>query len=160
MRLSKQQTTLSVLAAVFIVIGAGYWSWSYTLRTPEKVTAVENLPTDLPIPDARSKQEAVENAVRAMKARIQLPMVLNEYSTITDITAEPGALRMHYRLVETDPEGLTDAYVRKTFAPTICASKNRVLLKLGISFEYAMTYDSALPPKIVAITEDDCLVQA
>ena len=84
-----------------------------------------------------SKQQQIEQAVEQALAQFDPPQQLDDVTIITDVKAEPGAIRYHYSLVNVDPTQVTAEVLEGIVGPGLCAQPaTRAVLDEEIAMRY------------------------
>ena len=107
--------------------------------------------------DNYSKAELITETVREIKAEMSLPNQIDEATLLTDITAEPDAIRYHYVLSGIDTSQLSNSYLKNFLGLSICENADtKNLLNYGINMEYSYTVKGSAQKYFVAFTKNDC----
>jgi hypothetical protein len=105
-----------------------------------------------------SKEELVRQIVTSAKSQTTLPMELDSVTTLTDITAQPDAIRYEYTLHDLeDTSNLSNSAFRNLISPDLC--KNRSLtdiLNEDINIEYSYVVTGTSQTYFVSFTKSDC----
>lgn len=108
--------------------------------------------------DNYSKAELIAEIVKEIKAEMSLPNQIDEATLLTDITAEPNAIRYHYILSDIDTSQLSNSYLKSFLGSSICENTDtKNLLNYGINMEYSYTVKGSAQKYFVSFTKNDCL---
>ena len=106
----------------------------------------------------QSKVEIINGAVRDAKASMVLPSHLDSVTTLTDITAEPDAIRYHYTLSNADVSNLSNDYLKNYLKTNICeTAETKNLLNRDINMEYSYIVENTTQSYFVSFNKADCL---
>ena len=87
-----------------------------------------------------------------------LPYHTDELTTLTDITAEPGAIRYHYTLTGADTSSLSNAYLKNYLGTSLCQnSDTKSLLNRDINMEYSYVVSETGQSYFASFSKADCL---
>ena len=104
----------------------------------------------------QEKSDLIVETVREIKTEMTLPSQMDEVTILTDITAEPSAIRYHYVLSNIDTSQLSNSYLKNYLISNICGtSDTKNLLDSGIDMEYSYVVDSG-ERYFVSFTKTDC----
>jgi hypothetical protein len=107
--------------------------------------------------DNYSKAELITETVKEIKAEMSLPNQIDEATLLTDITAEPTAIRYHYILSGIDTNQLSNSYLKSFLGSSICENADtKNLLNYGINMEYSYTVKGSAQKYFVSFTKNDC----
>ncbi len=99
----------------------------------------------------------INEQVKNVKKRLQLPNQIDEATRLVDITAEPKAVRYHYVLSNIDSSQLSNDYLKNYMLAGVCKNSEILenLLNRGINMEYSIV-DETQQNYFFSITKDDC----
>jgi len=85
-------------------------------------------------------------------------MTIDEYTTWTDITAEPEAIRYHYQIIaDSQMLGLTDELLSLSLIEQGCTTpETRTLLETGINMNYTYTFNQPDDVLSTSVSITDC----
>lgn len=105
----------------------------------------------------QSKQAQIEAAVEQALAQYDPPRQLDEVTIITDVTAEPGAIRYSYSLVDVDPALVTAEVLEGIVGPGLCAqAATRGMLDQDIAMRYTYLLESTGDTYDLEFTKEYC----
>lgn len=105
-----------------------------------------------------TKAELITETVKEVKSSMTLPSRLDEATLLTDVTAQPNAIRYHYTLSGIDTDSLSNSYLKDFLAPDLCATpKTKSLLDQDIGMEYSYVVEGSSQSYFVSFTKTDCL---
>ncbi|HWW41888.1 zinc ribbon domain-containing protein [Pedobacter sp.] len=108
--------------------------------------------------NTQSKAELIQSAVQQIKTSMTLPNKLDQVTTLTDVTAEPGAIRYHYTLSGADTSNFSNDYVRSFLKPKVCGnSDTKSLLNEDINMEYSYVVEGTAQNYFTSFTKTDCI---
>lgn len=121
--------------------------------------------TDNENKDMASKSFFIEtdiiDMVEEIKAGILLPNQIDEFTLLTDITAEPSAIHYHYIV----PDFVVDLFLGASAGDTFINEYIKLycedtiakrFLKLGINMKYSFSSETSAKEYLINITKDDC----
>lgn len=104
-----------------------------------------------------SKTELINQAVQEVKTQLPLPYKLDQVTTMTDVTAEPNAIRYHYVLSGIDTSKITNDLLRNSLIQNICSNKDtKSLLNQDINMKYSYSVENSTQTYFVSFTKTDC----
>jgi hypothetical protein len=105
-----------------------------------------------------SKEELVRQIVASAKSQTTLPMELDSVTTLTDITAQPDAIRYEYTLHDLeDTSNLSNSAFRNLISPDLCKNKSLTdILNEDINIEYSYAVRGTSQTYFVSFTKGDC----
>ncbi len=104
----------------------------------------------------QEKSNLIIETVREIKTEMSLPSQIDELTTLTDITAQPSAIRYHYVLSNIDTSQLSNSYLKNYLISDLCGnSDTKNLLDSGIDMEYSYIVDSG-ERYFMSFTKTDC----
>jgi len=104
-----------------------------------------------------SKVDLINQAVSEVKSKMTIPSKLDEVTTITDVTAEPGAIRYHYTLSGADTSNLSNSYLKDYLGKSICSnSDTKNLLNEDINMEYSYIVSETGQNYFITFNKADC----
>lgn len=104
-----------------------------------------------------SKTEIINQAVQEVKTQLPLPYKLDQVTTMTNVTAEPNAIRYHYILSGIDTSKITNDLLRNSLIQNICSNKDtKNLLNQDINMEYSYSVENSTQTYFVSFTKTDC----
>jgi len=103
-------------------------------------------------------EQVIAETVAAIKLNVELPMTIDEYTTWTDITAEPEAIRYHYQIIaDSQMLGLTDELLSLSLIEQGCTTpETRTLLETGINMNYTYTFNQPDDVLSTSVSITDC----
>lgn len=105
-----------------------------------------------------TKAELITETVKEVKSSMTLPSRLDEATLLTDVTAQPNAIRYHYTLSGIDTDSLSNSYLKDFLAPDLCATpETKNLLDQDIGMEYSYIVEGSSQSYFVSFTKADCL---
>lgn len=105
-----------------------------------------------------SKAELITETVKEVKSSTTLPSRLDEVTLLTDVTAQPNAIRYHYTLSGIDTDSLSNSYLKEFLAPGLCATpETKSLLEQDIGMEYSYVVEGSSQSYFVSFNKTDCL---
>lgn len=140
----KKSALVSVISVVVFIlaIGVGRYLTQQTFS---------------PSTNSTSKAELINEAVSQVKASMTLPNHIDEVTTLTNVTAEPGAIRYHYTLSGADTSKLSNAYLKNYLGSSICKnSDTKNLLNQDINMEYSYVVSETGQDYFVTFNKADC----
>jgi len=107
-----------------------------------------------------SKDELVRQIVESVKSQTTLPMELDSVTTMTDIVAEPNAIRYEYVLHDLeDTSGLSNSAFRNLIISDLCKNKSLTdILGEGIDIKYSYVVRETQQKYFTSFTNGDCVV--
>lgn len=110
-----------------------------------------------PSTSTTSKSELINEAVRKVKSSMTIPSKLDEVTTITNVTAQPGAIRYHYTLTGADTSNISNTYLINFLAQSICQNSDaKNLLNQDINMEYSYIVSETGQNYFVTFNKADC----
>lgn len=106
---------------------------------------------------SQSKEDLVKQIVASAKSQTTLPMELDSVTTMTDIAAEPSAIRYQYLLHDVDTTNLSNSAFRNLIISDLC--KNEILKSImdeGIDIEYSYAVKDSYQTYFTSFTKTDC----
>lgn len=105
-----------------------------------------------------SKDELVRQIVQSAKSQTTLPMELDSVTTLTDITAQPDAIRYEYILHDLqDTSNLSNSAFRNIISPDLCKNKSLTnILNENINIEYSYAVRGTSQTYFISFTKGDC----
>lgn len=105
-----------------------------------------------------SKEELVRQIVESAKSQTTLPMELDSVTTLTNITAQPDAIRYEYILHDLeDTSGLSNSAFRNLISPDLCKNKSLTdILNEDINIEYSYAVRGTSQTYFISFTKGDC----
>ena len=117
-------------------------------------TSCSGLPTVSPT----NNQEFIKQAVDYAKKTMTLPSKIDNATTLTDITAEPGAILYHYTLSGIDTSKLTNEYLKSYLLLNVCKNNSaKELLDKGIDLQHSYIDNVTQKSFFISVKEKDCL---
>lgn len=110
-----------------------------------------------------SQSNIIAKVVKQEKNNITLPYQVDEITTLTDITAEPNAIRFYYVISDSDlnnkyPQFNTDDELKEYMLSKACINEHyKSVLDQGINLEYSTIIEKISKTLFVSLTKDDCL---
>ena len=141
---AKKSTLVSVISVVvfLLAIGVGKYLTQGTFSPSTSNT---------------SKVDLINQAVSEVKSKMTIPSKLDEVTTLTDVTAEPGAIRYHYTLTGADTSNLSNAYLKNYLGKSICNnSDTKNLLNQDINMEYSYVVSEKAENYFITFNKADC----
>lgn len=103
-------------------------------------------------------QSTISETVNQLKNEIIMPSKIDEVTTLTDITAEPNAIRYHYILSGADYSNTTNEDFDNSITPSVCGnSDTRRMIDMGINLEYSYQDTDSGKTFFVSVTKQDCV---
>jgi uncharacterized membrane protein YvbJ len=140
---AKKSTLASVISVIvfLLAIGVGKYLTQGTF-SPSTTT---------------SKVDLINQAVSEARSKMTIPSKLDEVTTLTDVTAEPGAIRYHYTLSGADTSNLSNSYLKNYLGKSICSnSDTKNLLNEDINMEYSYIVSETGQNYFVIFNKTDC----
>ncbi len=104
-----------------------------------------------------SKEELVKQIVASAKSQTTLPMELDSVTTMTDIIAEPSAIRYQYMLHDVDTSKLSNSAFRNLIISDLCKNESlKSILNEGIDIEYSYAVKDSYQTYFTSFTKTDC----
>lgn len=104
-----------------------------------------------------SKVDLINQAVSEVKSQMTIPSKLDEVTTLTNVTAEPGAIRYHYTLTGADTSNLSNSYLKNYLSQSICTnSDTKNLLNEDINMEYSYIVSETGQNYFIIFNKADC----
>ena len=142
------QTSILKVYIILIIVGVGL----FLASTYED--AYTNLPTSN---STRSNEQLIMETVRQTKSEMNLPQKLDEVTTLTNITAQPTAIRYHYILSGVVTSQFSNESLKKYALPSICNNVDiATFLKKNINMEYSYSVSGTTETYFFPITRKDC----
>jgi len=109
-----------------------------------------------------SSSNNIFDIVQQIKANAKFPVKIDDAITLTDITAEPGAIRYYFTITTVDKqldEQQGIKMVKDNIVPIVCGGEDeKILLNRGINLEYSYTVEKTQQNFLISITKADCPV--
>ncbi len=144
-KLEEKEHKIKKTGWILLIISAlvlGWLALSYDMN---------NLYTDITPAD-------IEETVEFIKNSNNLPRTVDEVTVWTDVTAEEGAIRYHYKISNLGDREISEALLRDFIEDGICADRDiSSALKGGVNMEYSYTVKETGEEFLVVFTEEDCL---
>lgn len=107
-----------------------------------------------------STKDWTEQAIQAAKNDMKLPYVIDKYTTLVDITAEPTAVLYHATLSGWNSNNLTNASLKSSLLAGVCANNGlKRFFDKGIDVEYSYVDLDTNKTFFISITKNDCLTK-
>lgn len=104
-----------------------------------------------------SRADLINQAVSEVKSQMTIPSKIDEITTLTNVTAEPGAIRYHYTLTGADTSNLSNSYLKNYLGQSICSnSDTKNLLNQDINMEYSYIISETGQNYFVTFNKADC----
>ena len=104
-----------------------------------------------------SRADLINQAVSEVKSQMTIPSKIDEITTLTNVTAETGAIRYHYTLTGADTSNLSNSYLKNYLGQSICSnSDTKNLLNQDINMEYAYIISETGQNYLVTFNKADC----
>lgn len=137
-----------------IAIGA------YMGATGQHALVNKMVSNDEEVSDPVKKAEFINNLVASVKSGMKLPSVMDEHTTIVDVTAEQDAIRYHYILTGFSKEELgsiQDSSFKYFLVDAVCKNPDTMyLLDRKVNLEYAYAVEGSDQKFFTSITRADC----
>lgn len=142
---------VGVVVLFFVAVGVDLSTQGNSGSLPQETT------TQTQNNDNYSKAELITETVKEIKVEMSLPNQIDEATLLTDITAEPNAIRYHYILSGIDTNQLSNSYLKSFLGSSICENADtKNLLNYGINMEYSYTVKGSAQKYFVSFTKNDC----
>lgn len=106
---------------------------------------------------SQSKEDLVRQIVASAKSQTTLPMELDSVTTMTDIIAEPSAIRYQYMLHDVDTSNLSNSAFRNLIISDLCKNESlKSILNEGIDVEYSYAVKDSYQTYFTSFTKTDC----
>jgi hypothetical protein len=106
-----------------------------------------------------SKEETVKQIVESAKSQTTFPVELDTVTTLTDIIAEPSAIRYQYVLHDIHTSNFSNEGFRKLIMPELCKSESfKNILNEGIDIQYSYAVKDSLQTYFTSFSQNDCLI--
>ncbi len=103
------------------------------------------------------KEDLVKQIVASAKSQTTLPSELDSVTTLTDIIAEPSALRYEYVLHDVDTSKLSNSAFRNLIISDLCKNESlKSILNEGIDIEYSYAVKDSYQTYFTSFTKTDC----
>lgn len=103
-------------------------------------------------------QQDINQMVSEIKSEMVFPSQVDEYTTLTDITAEPNAIRYHNTLSNVDTTELSNKFMQTLLQENVCNNPDTFeLLGYGIAMEYSYIVKGSSEKYFVKILSSDCV---
>ncbi len=103
------------------------------------------------------RAEFIDQVVQEVKAQLSFPHVVDDVTTMIDVTSEPGAIRYHYVLSGVDTDKLSNELLRGGLFKQICSNEDiKNLLNEGVNTEYSYSVEDSTQTYFVSFTRADC----
>ncbi|KKQ78458.1 MAG: hypothetical protein UT02_C0066G0006 [Parcubacteria group bacterium GW2011_GWC2_38_7] len=110
--------------------------------------------------DNVTKENYIIGIVAGIKEVMPLPDTSDQWTTITDVTAEPSAIRYHYVISGLDSNLLTEEFLKRVLLADACADQGFVeILDEGINMEYSYTIAETDQKLLISVTSADCQIE-
>jgi predicted RNA-binding Zn-ribbon protein involved in translation (DUF1610 family) len=130
---------------------------SYKYNNSEVDTASSNSVGNSSNDSTDSKESLIKELVSQLKSEMTLPQKIDEYTTLTNITAHSDAIRYHYTLSGLDVSDLTNSDLKSAASPGICSEESiKFLLEEDIDLEYSYIDSSSNETFFFTINKKDC----
>jgi len=104
-----------------------------------------------------SRADLINQAVSEVKSQMTIPSKIDEITTLTNVTAESGAIRYHYTLTGADTSNLSNSYLKNYLGQSICSnSDTKNLLNQDINMEYSYIISETGQNYFVTFNKADC----
>lgn len=105
----------------------------------------------------QTNEAVINETVSYTKENASFPLVIDEITTLTNITAEADAIRYHYQVKGADMSNISVTSLKDNLLPQVCGKNDMVtLLNRGIKVQYLYTVYETGQDYLVTITQDDC----
>jgi len=143
--LKKERNSYIVWLVVVAAI-IGFNVWSLGGLEPNSINTGTQTPSEL-----------ASQGAKEAKSSITLPYVLDEVTTMTDITSEGSAIQYHYVIHDADTSNLSTATLRDSVQPGVCANTStKQLLSAGVNMQYNYTVKETGQAISFTIASSDC----
>jgi hypothetical protein len=107
----------------------------------------------------KTTSDIVEDAVKDLKGSIELPAKVDEFTTLTDVTAQGNSIRYQYTLSSTtDTSAISNESIKNSLKGSLCKdSEMHNLLRQNISFEYSYEVENSNQTYFIPFKYSDCL---
>jgi len=106
---------------------------------------------------SQSKEDLVRQIVASAKSQTTLPMELDSVTTMSDIIAEPSAIRYQYMLHDVDTSNLSNSAFRNSIISDLCKNESlKSILNEGIDVEYSYAVKDSYQTYFTSFTKTDC----
>lgn len=142
----KKERDGYIVWLVIVAAIVGFNVWSLGGLEPNSINSSTQTPSEL-----------ASQGAKEAKSSTTLPYVLDEVTTLTDITSEGSAIQYHYVIHDADTSNLTTATLRNSVQPGVCANTStKQLLNAGVSMQYNYTVKETGQAISFTIANSDC----
>ncbi len=107
--------------------------------------------------DQTSKTSLISSTVEGVKSQLKIPSQLDDVTTITDVTAQPNAIRYHYVLSNIDSDKISKDFLKNYLSTSICENNDtKNLLNMDINMEYSYTVKETNQNYFFTFNKADC----
>lgn len=104
-----------------------------------------------------SRADTIRKDVAELKKETDLPVKVDDYTTLEDVTAEDSAIRYHYTITGIDPSELSKAKLEKVVLPGLCSQKATTrLLDQDIHLKYDYRVKGTDARYLLDFAKGDC----
>lgn len=104
-----------------------------------------------------TNQELIQQSVSQIKSSTQLPQKVDDITTLTDISAQPNAIRYIYVISGADTSALSNASLKSHLVTGVCQnSDTKNILDRNINMEYSYSVQNSPETYFVSISKSDC----
>lgn len=91
------------------------------------------------------------------KTKMGVPVKVDQYTTLTDITSGDKSIRYHYTISGLDTANLTNDSLKQSVASSVCANADtRKLINQNINMEYSYVVENSSTTYSFAVSKSDC----
>jgi hypothetical protein len=100
---------------------------------------------------------STSSIVGEIKKNLVLPYKVDSMTSLTDIIAEPNAVRYQYIISGGDTSGLTNDLLKQSLISSVCGNKSmKDVLQQNINFEYSYAVEGIQKTFFVTVSKTDC----
>lgn len=99
----------------------------------------------------------VDKTVSDIKTKLSLPTKVDEYTTLTDVTNDNGAIKYQYTISGINTDSLTNESLKKSVSAKACSDTSvTTLLNQNVKLEYAYIVADSQNSYSFSIVKADC----
>jgi|GEM_PF-1852386 len=104
-----------------------------------------------------SKEDYITMGVKSVKDKVTLPVKIDQYTTLTDVVAEPNAVGYHYMLNGVDPSKISNEKLKGMIMSKACEAKElKIFFDNDINLAYYYAVENSNKTFSLIITKADC----
>jgi hypothetical protein len=106
---------------------------------------------------SQSKEDLVRQIVASAKSQTTFPVELDSVTTMTDIVAEPSAIRYQYVLHDVDTSNFSNSAFRNLIISDLCKNESlKSIMKEDIDIQYSYAVKDSQQTYFTSFTKTDC----